>query len=250
MIQRIHQLENNYSYVEQIIRALSSDGHGPEIIDRLRKGQSYESIAENLGNSSLGNLADLSPSSQNNLSLAIKEFDKDASVERGSSSGPLQGVRWTTVTSDEALIIHLLTLYFTWVHPVHMLFSKPHFLASYNNHVDVYCTAALVNAICAMACRLFDTAPNEHFQPSLDSAELCDKFMQEARSLVQHGPIGKLAIVQTYAVMFLVELSSGKGGHSTSYIRLAADAIDQRIEAGYSTQAAEMTRWGIYALSV
>ncbi|MCJ1474840.1 hypothetical protein MMC13_003500 [Lambiella insularis] len=250
MIQRIQELESNYGYVERIIRALSSNGDGPEIIDRLRNGESYQSIATELGDSSLGDLADLSPKSQNYFSLAIKEYDKDASAESGPASGPFKGGRWTTVTSDEALIDHLLALYFTWVHPMHMLFSRPHFLASYNNRVDVYCTAALVNAICAMACHLFDNVPGEHFQTSLDPGELSGKFLQEARSLIQGNRVGKLAVVQTYAVMFLVELSAGKGANSTSYIRVAADAIDQRIEAGYSTQAAEMTRWGIYSLSV
>ena len=253
MIQKIHQLENDYSCVEQIIRALSSGEKGEDIINRLRNGQSYQSIAESLGPLPLGSfpaIADLSPGSQRNFSLAINDYDKDVMMERRTPAGPVRGGTWTTITSDQALIHHLLKLYFTWVHPVHMVFSRPHFMASFDNHDDVYCTSALVNAICAMACHLFVTKHDEGFELGLDPKDLRERFMLEARTLVQELPAEKLAVVQTYAVMFLVDLSSGIGATSASYIRLAADAIDQRVESGYSSQAAEMTKWGIYSLSV
>ena len=253
MIHKIHQLESSYSYIEQILHAISSDENGEDIISRLRNGQSYQSIAESLGNSSLGSLAglpDLSPNSQRNFSMAIRDYDTDVSIERRMKTAPSTGDEWTTVTTDHALLNHLLTLYFTWVHPVHMLFSRPHFMASYINRVDLYCTSALVNAICGMACHLFDTSPDAGFATDLDPADLREKFMNEARTLVRDAPPNKLAIIQTYAVMFLAELSSGKGANSASYVRLAADSIEQRMESEYSSQAVEMTRWGIYALSV
>ncbi|MCJ1401592.1 hypothetical protein MMC11_004808 [Xylographa trunciseda] len=253
MIQKIHQLQNDYSCVEQIIRALSTGEKGEDIINRLRNGQSYQSIAESLGSSppgSLAAIAELSPSGQRNFSMAINDYDKDVIMERRTSAGPVKEVAWTTITSDQTLISHLLTLYFTWVHPVHMLFSRPHFMASFVNHDNIYCTSALVNAICAMACHLFDKSPDERFETEVHPQDLRRKFMLEARTLVKDMPTEKLAVVQTYAVMFLVDLSSGKGANSASYIRLAADAIDQRVESGYSSQAAEMTKWGIYALSV
>ena len=253
MIQKIHQLENDYSCVEQIIRALSSGEKGEDIIDRLRNGQSYQSIADSLDPSppgSFASIAKLSPSSQRNFSLAINDYDKDVKMERKMPAGPIHGGTWTTITPDETLIRHLFKLYFTWVHPVHMLFSRPHFMASFDNHDKVYCTSALVNAICAMACHLFVNNPDEDFPYALDPTDLMEKFLLEARTLAQELPAEKLAVVQTYAVMFLVDLSSGKGANSASYIRLAADAIDQRIESGYSSQAAEMTKWGIYSLSV
>ncbi|MCJ1389446.1 hypothetical protein MMC18_002303 [Xylographa bjoerkii] len=253
MIHKIHQLESSYSYIEQIIRALSSDENGEDIINRLRNGQSYQSVAESLGQSPLGSLSglgNLSPTSQRNFTMAINDYDKDATRERGMNTGPFSGGEWTTVTTDHTLINHLLTLYFTWVHPVHMLFSRPHFMASFVNRVDIYCTSALVNAICAMACHLFDPSHDEGFEADLNPKDLREQFMKEARRQVQDAPSKKLAIVQTYAVLFLVDLSSGRGANSASYIRLAADCIDQSIESGYSSQAAEMTRWGIYALSV
>ena len=250
MIQKIHQLQSSYSYIEQILHALSSDENGEDIINRLRNGQSYQSIAESLGQSLLGSLAGLTQTSQRNFSMAIKDYEKDATMERRMMTGAFHGGEWTTVTTDHTLINHLLTLYFTWVHPVHMLFSRPHFMASFVNRVDIYCTSALVNAICAMACFLFDASSDESFQTDLDPEDLKEKFMKEARTLVRGAPPEKLAVVQTYAVMFLVDLSSGRGANSASYIRLAADSIDQRIESGYSSQAAELTRWGIYALSV
>ncbi|MCJ1283993.1 hypothetical protein MMC26_003324 [Xylographa opegraphella] len=253
MIQKIHQLENDYSCVEQIIRALSSGEKGEEIIDRLRNGQSYQSIADSLGQlppGSFAAMANLSPSSQRDFSLAISDYDKDVMMERRTLADPVRKGTWTTITSDQTLISHLLKLYFTWVHPVHMLFSRPHFMASFDNYDELYCTSALVNAICAMACHLFDKQPDDGFQPGVDPKDLRESFMLEARTLVRDLPPEKLAVVQTYAVMFLVDLSSGNGANSASYIRLAADAIDQRVESGYSTQAAEMTKWGIYSLSV
>lgn len=56
------------------------------------------------------------------------------------------------------------------------------------------------------------------------------------------------AMLQTFAVMFLVELGHGQGARASSYIRLAGDAMNSLRDKTYSTEAMEVTKWGVYAL--
>lgn len=61
---------------------------------------------------------------------------------------------WTTVTDDDHLISHLISLYFTWDHPVSQIMDQGIFL----NHMasgDIQsecCNPLLVNSILALAC--------------------------------------------------------------------------------------------------
>lgn len=61
---------------------------------------------------------------------------------------------WTIVTSDDAFVSHLVSTYFTWVHPaypivVHDLFVEA--MAGGQLGVE-FCSPLLVNAILAVAC--------------------------------------------------------------------------------------------------
>ena len=250
MVREIKDLQEKNNYIEQIFRALRSGGNGPEVLDRLRNGEGYQAIAESLGQPPLSDLANLSPTSELRLARAIKDYDWDSAGEPGQEMGVIPGDSWTTVTSDNVLIDHLFALYFTWVHPVHMVFSRPHFMASFWDRSSLYCTASLVNAICAMACHLFDTSTDPNLPKATDPGVLREQFMAEARSLLKADLRPTLPIIQTYAVMFMVDLGSGKGSRASFYIRLAANALNDRAESQYSTEVMEVTKWGVYALNV
>ena len=250
MVQKIKDLQQKNDFIESIFRALTSGGIGPQVLDRLRSGESYQAIADSLGEAPLSDLPVLSPTSERALSKALKEYDLDAARERDPDSGIIDRENWTNVTSDKTVVEHLLTLYFTWVHPVHMLFSRPHFWASYKNRSDVYCASALVNTLCAMGCLYLDTAGEYDGAPKTDPQALRDKFMSEARSQIKPSHYQKTITIQTFAVMFLVELSSGQGSKAGSYIRLAAETLSKQPPAEYNTEAMEVTRLGVYALNV
>ena len=248
MIKEIKDLREKNSWVDLILKAIRTS-EGGEIIERLRNGESYETISQSLRTNPFPGFPSLSPNSQLQLTRAIAEYGMDMEGER-TAGNLIPGHGWTSVTHNQDLIDHLLALYFTWVHPVHMLFSETHFMASFKNRSDLYCTKALVNTILAMGCHLFQVGDDQSVWQGVDPNVLREKFMEEARSLIPQDERPKMTTIQSFAIMFLVDLATGKGSRASHYLRLAADALNTRLEFHYSTEAMEVTRWGIYSLNV
>ena len=226
-------------WIEQIILSLKDDGSNVEIVHRLKRGESHQGIAEWLGRSFVQD-AKLSPASELSLSSAIEKYHRDLVENKDPRY-------WTNVTTDVSLIEHLLTLYLTWVHPVHMLFDETHFMSSLRDCVDTYCSAALVNAVCAMSCHLLpDTCGDEESRQIIKS--LRARFMDEARTLMKGVDSTKMTSMQTYAIMFLTEISGGNGLMATSHLRLATETLSAKGTAEQSSEAEEVTSWGILTL--
>ncbi|KAF3908910.1 hypothetical protein AA313_de0207784 [Arthrobotrys entomopaga] len=59
---------------------------------------------------------------------------------------------WTTVTNDDELVSHLMSLYMTWDHPIWHLFDFDIFVDAMKNNDTTYCSPLLVNATLAEAC--------------------------------------------------------------------------------------------------
>ncbi|KAK6495109.1 hypothetical protein TWF481_003137 [Arthrobotrys musiformis] len=59
---------------------------------------------------------------------------------------------WTTVTDDDELVSHLVSLYMTWDHPVWHLFDWDIFIEAMKTGDTTYCSPLLVNAMLAEAC--------------------------------------------------------------------------------------------------
>ncbi|MCJ1248761.1 hypothetical protein MMC30_005980 [Trapelia coarctata] len=250
MIREIRALREKNNWVERILRAIRADDDGAAIIERLRNGESYEAISKTLDRPPFSELPQLSPKFRVQLTKAIAEHSMDMEGE-GNAGTLMPGTSWSNVTDSESLMDTLMALYFTWVHPVHMLFSENHFMASYKNQSDLYCTSALVNAVCAMGCHLLDVEKDERrLWPGIDTEVLREKFLKEALKKLPQDSAPKMTTIQAYAILFLVDLGSGKGSRASHYIRLAGDALNARLEYHYATEAMEITRWGIYALNV
>lgn len=250
MIREIRALREKNNWVERILRAIRADEHGTAIIDRLRKGESYEAISKTLKRPPFSELPKLSPKSRVQLTKAIAEYSMDIEGERNAGN-LMPGTSWTNVTDNSSLIDTLMALYFTWVHPVHMLFSENHFMASYKNQSELYCTSALVNVICAMGCHLLDVLEDDRgLFSGVEPKALREKFVKEALEGLPQDSQPKMTTIQSYALLFLVDLGSGKGSRASHYIRLAGDALNTRLEYHYATEAMEFTRWGVYALNV
>ncbi|MCJ1320984.1 hypothetical protein MMC15_006325 [Xylographa vitiligo] len=248
MIQEIKELREKNTWVDLILKAIRTS-EGGEILKRLKNGETYDVISQSLERPPFPGFSSLSPKSQVQLTKAIAEFRMDLEGERNAGD-LVEGHGWTNVTHNEDLIDHLLALYFTWVHPVYMIFSENHFMASFKNRSDLYCTKALVNAILAMACHLYDEDDDASLWPGVDPEYLRSRFLDEARTLLPQDDQPKMTTIQTLALVFLVELGNGKGSRASHYIRLAADSLNTRLEQNYSTEAMEITRRGIYSLNV
>lgn len=78
---------------------------------------------------------------------------------------------WTTVTDDDELVSHLISLWFTWRHWCYPFIERNGFVtAMRSKNVDsVVCTPALVNVILADACVSFQTRSYVSWCSSIDS---------------------------------------------------------------------------------
>lgn len=66
--------------------------------------------------------------------------------------GSIKASRWTTVTTDDALVQRLMQIYFTFEFPYYTFFHKDHFLQDMVEGREEYCSSLLVNAVLAQAC--------------------------------------------------------------------------------------------------
>lgn len=240
-------------WVDNILEVLSSNGHAEEIKRRLRTGDSHHSIAVWLGGQPpiAGNVA-MTEITQRNLVDVVKRVEKyyrgneEKRLEEASTDHAFQ---WTRVTADGKLMKHLLNLYFTWVHPVHMLFSELDFLDDFASRKRTHCSSALVNAMFAMACHLLDDREDYAAWGKLDVETLRENFMNEARTLTPPEDYTKITAIQAFAIMFLVDLSAGKALKATGYLRLAADGLRSMKDSEHSAEAIQLSMWGIHTLN-
>lgn len=229
------------SWIEKIMSSLQNDGKGLEIISRLKRGESHRNIAEWLGRPLLGSDTQaLSPTTEHQISQAIEQYHRNL-VENHDPRF------WTNVSTEAELIKHLIKLYFTWVHPVHMLFDEEHFMSSFKNCSDVYCSPALVNIICAMSCHLLHSRDDDD-QTKSGIESLRTQFINECRSLMKHAEYAKMTSIQTYAIMFLVECGSGHGLIASSHLRLSVESLIAKKTSEQSSEAEEVAAWGILTL--
>ena len=227
-------------WIIQMIWSLKDDKQCVEIVHRLKRGESHISIVEWLGRPFMKEDT-LSSTSEYNLTSAIQAYHQGFIENKDPRY-------WTSVTTDVSLIEHLLALYLTWVHPVHMLFEETPFMTCLRRCEDNYCSAALVNIVCAMSCHLLHNTwgGDDTARPIILS--LRSRFLEESRILLKDGPVLKMTTIQTHAIMFLIEVSMGDGLLATSHLRLATESLVAKRGAEQSHEAAEVASWGIFTL--
>lgn len=235
-----------------ILDTIGNDGHDREIIRRLRAGESHHTIADWLirENPDFSNLG-LQPTPQSRLVDVVKlfegQFQKQDGLRPFESSG--SELRWTKVSTSQKLVGHLLDLYFTWVHPVHMLFSEMDFRKDFIDDEEGYCSVPLVNAICAMACNLLEGEHAHEQRSSVEAETLRDGFMDEARRTLTPDSYRRMTSVQTFAIMYLVEVSEGKARNAGGYLRSAVDCMNMDHGLQYDEEIKEITLWGLHTLN-
>lgn len=161
---------------------------------------------------------------------------------------------WTSITSDSALVQHLLALYFCWEYPTFASLSKEHFMKDYQHGRPRYCSPILVNALLALGCR-FSAQPNTRANPN-DPRTSGDHFFQEAlRLLYRETNHHSLTTIQALGIMSIREASCGRDSESWYYagqsVRLAIEmglhcVSDDGDEDELAVKAA--TFWGAFAL--
>lgn len=194
LAQRHLVLGEKNDLLEIVVQSLRDDQQSKEIMHYLKRGENIRSIAERLGRPFIADLRSISPESERRLDTAIEQY-RQGWIE---SQDPCF---WTNVTNDPVLVEHLMTLYLTWVHPLHVLFDEEEFMSSFRKCEDLYCSPSLVNAMCAMACHVLrsEWRRDDSVQGGID--HLQRKFMDEVEELLRDGKAPTMVAIQTWAVV-------------------------------------------------
>lgn len=245
-------LQETGDWQRKILNTIGSNGHDREIIMKLRAGESHQSIADWLCKQHpISRSLSIVPPSQRSLVDVVRNLEKSYQEDGLSRTGaPSEAeVQWTKVSSNRKLIGHLFDLYFTWVHPLHMLFSELDFKHSFRTNDKTYCSSALVNAICAMGCHLLASGRNDTVGKGVDITTLKEGFLKEAREHLLPESYLNMTSIQTFAVMYLADVSSGKARNATGYLRCAVENLKSIEGDNQSNEARELSEWGIQTLN-
>jgi hypothetical protein len=123
--------------------------------------------------------------------------------------------RWFRRPYDPEFLVHLLDLYFYWIHPSYQIFSRDHFLRDFQSGSTENCSRILANAIAAFACRYSDRMA-ALADPS-DPSTAGDQFFAEAQRLLQHGGESPWMLSRALSVMSSRELACGRSFPSHLY---------------------------------
>jgi hypothetical protein len=103
LVEQIKELRVMNRVAEQILNALSTDKQVPEILQRLRNGETYNSIVEFLGRALLEEHDTGSPRESQDSTFEVSDH------EMGGISSTFRRI---LVTSDLVVFDHLFQLYF------------------------------------------------------------------------------------------------------------------------------------------
>ncbi|KAI9839201.1 MAG: hypothetical protein M1819_003194 [Sarea resinae] len=227
--------------VEFIFNAFRSHADGEEILNRLKSGHSYDEIAQWLGGPPVPQISRLSPISDQKLAEVVRRFHEASDIDPRQGDRDIH--RWTSVTSEGPLVRHLLALYFSWVHPAHMLFDEAMFMTNFDHGRATLCSPGLVNAICATACQLFDG------NSDMTAKTLGDLFLEETLQHLNTESTNLLTTIQAFAVLFLCGWGAGEGAKASPYLRLAVESLNTVAAEGLPNGAVEISVWGIQTLN-
>lgn len=294
----IKRLRDNQQHSKRVLDALVSNDTAVDILGRLRNGEALEDISRRLERASMSSSSNPTPSdslkhsgdstpttSRSNASSSPAVFgdwhkhapiqgpigsaidygqqmllgDQADSQDMLTHHGPKHNNQsWTTVTSDGALVEHLLALYFCWEYPIFATVSKEHFMEDYRKGTRRYCSSLLVNALLALACR-FSDRPKMLSNPD-DGTTVGDAFFAEAWRLMNaESDHHELTTVQALGVMSIREASCGRITRSSF---LSGQSIRLAVEIGLHQEAMydededdaekavyEATFWGALSLN-
>lgn len=248
--QRHNLLKDISESQRQILDAITNNGHGMEIISRLRAGASHQSTADWLSNQEpIARTMQTGQTTHRRIVEVIKIFEaRYGAIDLSRAGSPDElDAPWTKVCSSHTFILHLFYLYFTWIHPVHMLFSESDFKSDFQTRGKTHCSSSLVNAICAMACHLLE-AEHASSRSKADLKLVRDGFLNEALASLSPENYHHLTSIQTFAIIYLAETSDGRANSAYPYLRSATDYLNASKPDQQNVRAYELSGWGIHTL--
>jgi hypothetical protein len=151
------------------------------------------------------------------------QTNPDGNSESAGNTGS-----WTTLTSDNGFVNHIMALYFCWEYPTFASLSKEHFLDAFRGGSERYCSSLLVNAILAVGCRFSNHPHARTDSQNINTAG--DHFFAEALRLLEaEKDRHRLTTVQALGLMSIREASCGRSSDSLYF---AGQSIRLAIEMG------------------
>ncbi|ORY56144.1 uncharacterized protein BCR38DRAFT_120679 [Pseudomassariella vexata] len=131
--------------------------------------------------------------------------------------GSVDVAKWTTVSSDNALLRALVEIYFVFEFPFHPFFHKELFLDDLLNDRHRFCSPLLVNAVLAAAWHGYSGIKTraDYWHPENQGY----RFLSEAKRLLDlEQGLGKITTVQAAAIINLTCNINGVDELSWSYL--------------------------------
>ena len=151
------ELRRQKAQTDQIFHALRSDCQVSNILQLLRDQEGLSLIAKIANSpsaeSSVGSPSEAWPVANEEPCRWKYGSEECHSPETATAPSKLLYSRIAAL-QDEQLITHLFSLYWTWIHPAHHLFSMEQFIEGYKTGNEEHCSAFLIAAVCAAACDL------------------------------------------------------------------------------------------------
>lgn len=181
----ITELRRTNMLSTQIFDALRSDRQVP-IILKMLKSEEDPSLIADVANSPQGTQFTINRLLETYKSIFQDTCDSrtDESVQATKQAlAPLPNqinYSSTIAPCHQLLTQHLLTLYWTWIHPAHPLFSMESFIQDYMTDTKRHSSTFLVAAVCAAACDLLSPPWINMLGKGSDGATLRLDFVAEA----------------------------------------------------------------------
>lgn len=140
---------------------LGDNGQVETLIGLIRNNASQEEILDFLGtnfppsSSAVSDEEAQSKASSRQLTPLARQTRTSTAAYRSWSAGfAVPAKPWTSVTDDDTLVSHLISLWFTWRHWCHPFIERDAFIRAMQSGDEdsQVCTSFLVNMILADAC--------------------------------------------------------------------------------------------------
>lgn len=229
-------VEEKDRWIESVLQ-LFNDENAVAALDQSTTGQLHQTILDTLGRPPRTSGGESSSSIDSSRRLSDAAMDIAA---EGESSQHVAGA-----LNDEAVIHHLMALYFTWVHPVHMLFSERHFTSSFRTMDSIYCSQAMIYAMCAVGCCYMADDDGAEVDAKTLGRRFSHQAWAEIRTEEHMTPVSAV----TYAILFLFELNQCQARTASSHLRLSAESLREVNSRHWTEEAFQVSLWGIQTLN-